>query len=141
MLNSLCLELTPKSVWAMSPNSNSSSSGTSCFLCRGKFEERAAAPEPFDALRASLRATLDQFLLEDQQQQQKSESCGHNTKENHSTRLRKALGPDLRILTSVLPQLNAIVDDKRIPRPVTALNDGVLFDSFGGTAHIDWQFE
>jgi predicted ATPase len=127
LLDALCNELSTRGV------RNGKKSSTACYCCRGKFEERTAASEPFAAIREAMGAL---FL---------SLRSGKESKSGFNPEgLRKALGPDIGILISILPNLQSLLSssDADVDNATKTEDDNlVTFDGFGNITQMKWRFE
>ena len=140
LLKALCLEL----------SKNPTSSTTDYFCCRGKFEERAAASEPFDALQEAMNDMLTVFYIQDQQQQQHSrDDASEDGSRNHAKGLQEVLGPSADLLATVFPKVKQILslastnNTTEDPTDKASTKDEPLEHVFGDDimAGMKWQFE
>jgi predicted ATPase len=128
LLDALCKELSSGGV------RNGNNGSTTCYCCRGKFEERTAASEPFAAIREAMDALF------------RALRSGEEGKTGFNPEgLRKALGPDIGILISVLPNLKSLILSNDVDVDNTSLTEDenlVTLDGFGcNMTQMEWRFE
>uniref|UniRef100_A0A7S3L7F6 Orc1-like AAA ATPase domain-containing protein n=1 Tax=Amphora coffeiformis TaxID=265554 RepID=A0A7S3L7F6_9STRA len=141
LLNALCSELI--SSWSSTSSSSPPPQAAGCsdnighFCCRGKFEERTAASEPFDALRDAMDEILDDFIRQDQV----LKDSGGSSSSSHAERLRNALGPDLGLLALVLPKLHTILSANEETKSIKLSKHSVPSINLENLSQLGWQFE